>query len=241
MMWQWLALDRHAVPAYYALASAGVLAGVWACAPRPAPLAPERLPRISLREVREWVSDFTPTSALRYDLSWTYQTQRGRVRGIAAVQLAPPDSIRFDYRGPFGRSGAAVVIGDSVLWSEPEEDIENLIPVARLFWGALGIVPEPPRGVALTGGVIGESRVWRHAEGGEVFTYLAAPGERRSLKVEMSQRGTVVGTVDVQFEVASRVPARATMVFPRAATVFAITVEKVEELQGIDPGIWREP
>lgn len=241
MILQRLALDRHAVPAYYALALAGLAAGISACSSRPEALGPERLPAISVGTLREWASDFRPTSAARYELRWTYQTQRGRVRGAAAVQLAPPDSVRFDYRGPFGRSGAAVVIGDSVLWAKPEEDVENLIPVARLFWGALGIVPDPPPGASLSGGVIGGSRVWRLRARGGVFTYVASLGEPRSLSIEMAERGGVVGTVGVRFQSGTGVPDRATMVFPRAATMFVITVEKVEKLQSVDPGVWREP
>jgi hypothetical protein len=239
-MWQQLALDRHRRSVYYALVLSGLTA-LSACARGPQPLGPDRLPAISRATVREWVEEFTPGRALRYDLRWTYQTQRGSARGRAAVQLAPPDSIRFDYRGPFGRSGAAVVIGDSVIWAEPQRDVERLIPVARLFWGALGVAREPPQGAVLVGGVVNGARVWRHVDGGESVTYVVNLDEPRTLRLEMSQWGKVVGTVNVRLEEASVLPRTATMVFPSSASLFVITVAEIERLPSIDPEIWREP
>jgi hypothetical protein len=236
-MWQRFALDRLSSWTYYA----GVSYALAACSTGPRPLAPDRLAPIDRATVRQWVSEFTPTEALRYDLSWLYQTQRGSVRGRAAVRLAPPDSIRFDYRGPFGRSGAAVVVGDSVLWAQPEDDVKQLIPIARLFWAALGVARVPPPGATLVGGTASNARIWRYVDGGEAVTYVASRGESRKLQLEMSVLDQVVGSVDVRLQENTNLPSRATIVFPRAATMFVITVEGIEPLSGIDPEIWREP
>lgn len=239
-MRQRLVLDRLPGWAYYAGVSC-ILAVLAGCGARPEPLAPERLPGIDRATVQEWVNEFAPKKALRYDLNWIYQTQRGRVRGRAAVRLAPPDSIRFDYRGPFGRSGAAVLVGDSVLWAQPEDDVKRLIPVARLFWAALGVARSPPPGAMLAGGTVNNTRVWQYVAGGERVTYVASRGEPRKLRLEMSLWDEVVGSVDVRLQDNSNLPSMATIVFPRTATLVVITVEQIEPLSEIDPEIWREP
>ena len=117
-MWQRLALRRGGY--YHLCVLAAMMAS--ACARGPAPLAPEDLPEISRTEVSAWVDGYVPPRAQRYDLRWTYETQKGKARGRAAVRFVPPDSIRFDYRGPFGRSGAAMVVGERVVWAEPDEE-----------------------------------------------------------------------------------------------------------------------
>ena len=71
-------------------------------------MAPAGLPPLSRAMLTEWLAPHQPVEPLRYDLRWTYQTQQGSAKGRAAVVFVPPDSVRFDYRAPFGRSGAAV-------------------------------------------------------------------------------------------------------------------------------------
>ena len=70
---------------------------------------------------------------------------------VVAVRIAPPDTLRFDYRGPFGRSGAAVIVADSALWVVPQRDARELLPAAPVFWAALGIPQPPPRDARLSG------------------------------------------------------------------------------------------
>ena len=127
MILQRFALDRWTRATYYLVA---VTVGS-ACSGGPAPLVPEPLPPMERAQVAQWVDRFQPTRALRYDLRWLYVTQQGQSRGRAAVHFVPPDSARFDYRGPFGRSGAAVVIGDSVLWAQPGDDVGALVEAAK--------------------------------------------------------------------------------------------------------------
>lgn len=214
--------------------------GTGACVGRPGPIAPDELPPLARRAVVQWVRELRPRSPLRYDLRWIYETQQGRTRGRAAVRFAPPDSLRFDYRGPFGRAGAAVLVGDSVVWARPSDDVEELIPVVRLFWGAMGIPQDPPVGAAVWGREASDVRVWRHATTLDTLTYVERWGSGHTLTVEMRHAGSLVGTATAEYA-AGAVLRGARMHFPASAALFTVSVQDVEQLTSVDPSVWREP
>ncbi|MGD2134656.1 MAG: hypothetical protein PVF27_00780, partial [Gemmatimonadales bacterium] len=149
-------------------------------------------------------------------------------------------SLRFDYQGPFGRAGSAVLVGDSIVWSEPEEEVRGLIPVTPLFWAALG-VPRPPARHAQVFGQSGpQQAVWRYAAGTDTLTYVSA-SVPTTLRAELRRAGEVVGTVEVEFADSLRVPTSSRIVFPGTASVILFSVEAVDTLTAVDPEIWRQP
>lgn len=240
-MWQRLALDRQARWFYYGVALTVSLA-VAACGVTIPRLGPERLPPIERDTVTEWVREFHPARPVRIDLRWTYRTQQGTSRGRASVRFVPPDSVRFDYRAPFGKSGAAVIVGDEVVWSRPEDDVGQLIQVAPLFWAALGMPRMPPDGSAISGLVEADIRTWRYAASGDTLTYrarAALPGA--GLEAQMRRGGEVVGAVDVLFADSVLQPVSATMVFPGSASTVEFTVVAIEPITAVDPEIWKAP
>ena len=240
-MCQWLALDRPARYVYYAVALAATLASA-ACGIRIPLLGPDYLPPMDRSQVSEWVSAFHPTQAVRFDLRWTYRTQKGTSRGRAAVRFVPPDSVRFDYRAPFGRSGAAVIVGDEMVWSTPEEDVGQLIQVAPLFWAALGLPREPPEDRDVSGVVEGDVWTWRYVAAGDTLTYRAravTPGAR--LEAQMRSAGRTVGTVEVAFADSVLQPVSATMIFPGSASAVDFTVVAIDPITAVDPEIWKLP
>ncbi len=239
IMLQQLALDRlRAGPYYVGCATAVLLAG---CSGRPNSIAPADMEPLEVAVVGDWVAQLQPDQARLYDLRWTYTTQRGAVRGRSTVRFAPPDSLRFDYRGPFGRSGAAVVVGDSVLWAEPEEDVEQLIPVAPLFWAALGIPRDPPTGARVFGLESGTQRIWQYVSGGDTLSYVVTGEPEFRLQAEVRRLDEVIGTTDAVFNDSTQVPEEATMTFPQSATLFQLRMVNVETLASHDPDVWKRP
>ena len=240
-MLQWLALDRVSRGPYYAGAVATALV-LLACGVRVEPLAPEALPAMSREQAAQWAEPFQPVGARLYDLRWTYQTQQGTTRGRAALRFVPPDSVRFDYRAPFGRSGAAVIVGDEILWSRPEEAVDRLIQIAPLFWAAMGIPLDPPAEASVLGAQVADVRTWQYAIRGDTLTYQASttlPGA--SLRAEMRTGRDVLGTADVVFADSVLTPVSATMLFPSSASAVFFTVNGIETLDETDPDIWNEP
>ncbi len=220
------------------IVSTAVLVGT-ACNRPPRPLAPLGMIPMSRDTARAWVAELAPTELRRYDLRWRFQNQQASVAGRGAVRLAPPDSLRFDYRAPFGRSGAAVVVDDEVIWREPEDGVQ-LIPVVALFWAALGIPRLPPVGSKVMGLADGDRRIWQYLVDGDTLTYVVRSGSLR-LQAEIRQPGRLVGTVDVRFDPETHLPTQATLTFPEKAAILRFTVEEIEELASLDADIWKRP
>jgi hypothetical protein len=238
-MFQRLALDHPSRRSYY-FGAAALLVSL-GCSGYPGRLEPGVLPSLDQVTASSWVAELEPREATRYDLTWTYTTQRGSARGRAAVRLAPPDSLRFDYRGPFGRSGAALVIGDGVVWSEPEEDVSQLIPVAPLFWAALGVARGAPPGAEIFGSESSSRRVWQYVSGGDTLSYVVTREPPYRLQAEMRQFDAVVGAVELLFDESTRVPVEATMSFPQSASLFLLSVENAETVSSFGPETWKRP
>jgi hypothetical protein len=240
-MWQRLALDRLGRSLYYPVALATVVSAA-ACGVRIEDLAPRGLPEMEREQAVQWAEALRPGSARRYDLRWTYQTQQGTTRGRAAVRFVPPDSVRFDYRAPFGRSGAAVIVGEQILWSRPEDDVGRLIQIAPLFWAAMGIPLGPPADAVVQGRQAGAVRTWRYAGPLDTLTYQAATSLPGSVfKSQMRVGGEIIGTAEVTFADTVPRPASATMLFPTSASAVYFTIEAIETLSAVDSTIWHEP
>ncbi len=243
-MWQRFVLDRGFAPVYYHVFRGGLVGlglAVAGCGAGVVPLVPRPLPPLERGLAGRWVAGISPTRALRYDVRWTFENQQGTVRGRAAIRFVPPDSLRFDYRAPFGRSGAAVLMGDSVRWAEPEDGVASLLSISPLFWAALGIPRPPPDDVPVFGLVREGERVWRYAVAGDTLTHVAHDGPERLLRMDLRRDGDVVGRIEVTFADTVALASRALMLFPGSASRFTMTVQDIEELTTVDPDIWQKP
>jgi hypothetical protein len=218
------------------LAAIGALT-LTGCTRRIAPLAPAALPQVSREDVARWIADLTPQRARLFELRWRYETQKGAVAGRAAARFAPPDSLRFDYRAPFGRSGAAVIIGDSARWIQPRGDADFVSQVAPLLWAGLGIPRLPPSGAPLWGERINDRRVWRYALGADTVEFRYAP-RARSLETQARTAGELRVSSVLEFSPATGLPVKADMVMPETAARFTLTVERVDTLARHDREIW---
>jgi len=239
-MRQWFALDQPGRLVYYLLLP-WLVVGAVACGIRTRPLAPSGMPTLSRAQAESWVGRRVPTRPARYELRWALETQQGSSRGRAAVQFAPPDSIRFDYRGPFGRSGAAVIVGDEVVWSRPAEDVDRLIQTAPLFWAALGIPRYAASDATITGQVDGETYRWRYAQLGDTLTYALEQRPGGRFRADLRSWADVIGTVDVAFADSTLQPASARLIFPPSASIVLFTVTAIDTLVTLDAGIWNLP
>ena len=216
--------------------------GAIACRPQPRSIAPQDLVPVARDSVVGWVAAFTPKTPVRYDLRWRFQNDRGSTGGRAAARIAPPDSLRFDLRGMFGKSAAAVVVGSNGVWAKPEGDFKDILQSAPLFWAALGLPLRPPGG-AETFGVNGPTRrAWRYAVASDTFDFVVLrdrPAQR--LLAEMRRRGKIVGMVDAHFDSTGARVATARMDFPSQEYRFTFTVEGVDSLETFASGIWARP
>ena len=219
-----------------------VLGAAVSCRPGVRSIAPTDLAPVSNDSVALWVSNYTPRSTVRYDLKWRFQNDRGSTGGRAAVRVAPADSLRFDYRGMFGKSGAAVVVGSTGVWARPEGDFKEILQSAPLFWAALGAPVRPPAGAATFGANSAARRAWRYAVGVDTFDFVDLRDRTpRRLLAEMRRRGTIVGSVEARFDSGGARVASARMDFPAAESRFSFSVEGVDSTEKFGPEIWARP
>jgi len=231
-------LDRPTRLAYYRLALIG-LPALAACSAGLASIAPADLAPIGPELVAEWRGGFVPDRHRRYDIRWRFYTPKGSTAGRAAIRVAPPDSLRFDYRGPFGRSGAALVLGDSVAWAEPEKDVRDLIRLAPVFWAALGIPPAPRAGATTSARDGASRRAWRQVEGPDTLDVVHVRGAGPRLLSQLRQGGITAAT-DTRFG-PDGLPVRGEMRFPRDGSAFIFTVETADTAVTFDAATWRHP
>jgi hypothetical protein len=238
-MRQPFSLDPPRRGSYYALIVLGVLSG--ACVPPLKSIAPTDLRPVAPDTVARWTAEFQPAVRLAYELRWRFENQNGRAGGRATVRFAPPDTLRFDYRGPFGKSGSALLVGQEAQWAEPEGDFRNLIPVAPILWAALGIAVPASGGSELLGSASPTRRAWRYVDGDEAidFIYQWAPEPR--LLAELRRADEIVGVADVTLAARSRTPAEAVMRFPGDRSRFSFTVQGVDTVASFPPDTWRRP
>jgi hypothetical protein len=232
-MLQRFLLDRRGAALYLAVALAG-------CGPKApsALVAPEAGP-VSDADVRSWVRE-TWAAGHRLDrFRWQLRDERGAAGGRGTVRFAAPDSVRLDVAGPFGAGrAAAVVVGDSAVWTDPPDAIARLVPSYPLMWAMFGMARMPPAGAELTGRRDSAATTWRYIAGRDTVAYARTTGSAAHLLAEVRQAGRVVGRVDATLGADGRplsarltvpsVPARLDLTFTSSATPPAFT-----------PDLWR--
>jgi len=197
---------------------------------RPSPLIPVALAPASRDSAIAWSRSTLPRAPTLIRFRWRYEDARVKYAGRGSARIAPPDSLRFDYAGPFGLgSGAAVVLGDSVAWADPEENFRSLVPAIPMLWAALRMV-QPPRGAATVFGAADSARVlWRFAEADDTLDFVASSA---ALEAEWRRDGKVVARSRAQ-------GGSARVDFPEASGRFELTIGVVDTAAIIPPALWR--
>ena len=229
-------LDRRVTLSY--IGACWLLAG---CPGRPAPLVPLPLPPADGAAATAWARATLPGRRTAIRFHWKYQDSDKRWGGRGQARIAPPDSLRFDYVGPLGLgAGAAVVVGDSAIWADPERNFRSLVPAARMLWAGLGIVRPPPADAGVFGVQAPPVAVWRFVEAADTFDYRVtdhAAGDRL-LEAEWRREGKVVARSRTQFD-SHAMPASARIDFPEVPARFELSVVAVDTAAVIDPALWR--
>jgi len=213
----------------------------------PAPLVPMPLAPVERDSAVAWTRTTLPrtTSAIRF--RWRYQDEDVKYAGRGSARIAPPDSMRFDYAGPLGLgSGAAVVIGDSVLWADPEKNFRSLVPAIPMLWAALGMVRPPAADAGVLGAVLVDSTggrrrvVWRFAQVQDTIEYVAtdSAGRITVLEAEWRRRDKRVARSRSSLDSLQR-PASARVDFPSGGARFELTVVAIDTAQVFAPALWR--
>jgi hypothetical protein len=194
-----------------------------------------------------WTRSTLPRTPTLIRFRWRYQDERVKYAGRGSARIAPPDSMRFDFAGPFNLgNGAAVVIGDSVAWADPDKNFRSLVPAIPMLWAAFAMVRPPAADAAVLGAQLEDSLthrrrlIWRFAQVEDTLDYLVtdSAGRESMLEAEWRRRGAVVARSRSKLDALQR-PASARVDFPEAPARFELTVGMVDTAAVIPPNLWR--
>lgn len=188
-----------------------------------------------------WVRERTPTHQTEYQLRWVYQTTSGRTSGRATVHIAPPDSMRLDYRAPLGRRGAAVIVGDRVEWSDRPDDVERMFRIVPLFWAALGIPSRPSETAAVSADSLPGERTWRYQIGDTTLTFVERRQAMSMLTAMITDGGRPVATSFAGVDDITWLPTDGRIRMENEDTLLSFTIDAVDTTVTIDPVRWRRP
>lgn len=213
---------------------------VTGCTPTYEPIAPVGMVPTGGGVVAGWVSEFRPSGARRYVIRpWRYRNERGAAAGRAAVVVVPPDSLRLDYQGPFGKAGRAAVVGDSALWVVPEEEFGGLVALAPLFWAAVGVPQPPPENVPVHALARDDLKAWRYILAGDTLSFVVRGNPPRTLQAEVRRGGRTLGVTEVEFDRETGLVAHAKIELPFDVSRFEFTIQHVDTVAAPDPSIWQ--
>ncbi|HWC75623.1 MAG TPA: hypothetical protein VG454_16980 [Gemmatimonadales bacterium] len=218
-----------------------------------APLIPVALGPASRDSALAWTRALLPRTPTLIRFRWHYQDARVKYAGRGTARIVAPDSLRFDYVGPLGMgSGAAVVIGDSVAWADPEKNFRSLVPAIPMLWAAFGMTRPPASDAAVFGTRLDSTvsaasapttrrrSAWRFAQVEDTLDYIVtdSAGRESMLEAEWRRRGKVVARSRSQLDSLERA-ANARVDFPEAPARFELTVVAVDTAAVIPPALWR--
>ncbi len=219
-----------------------VLVSLASCRPQLSTIAPAGFTPVSRSTVEDWVASLRPRQPRLYEIRpWRYRNQRGgATTGRASIRIVPPDSLRFDYRGLFGRAGHAAIVGGAVLWVTDENDFEWLVTFAPLFWTALGLPQDPPDSADVFS-LVGEDFIaWRYILRGDTLDFVLGGDPPRSLLGEMRRQGQILGQVSVELDTLTGLATQSQIDFWDVSR-FELTVRSVDTLVSFDATIWKRP
>lgn len=207
---------------------------------RPSVLVPAALAPASPDSARAWALTTAPKRSAGIRFKWRYEDRKLNAAGRATARVAAPDSVRLDYAATLGlSSGAGVVVGDSVIWADPDQDFRSFIRGVAVFWATLGVARPAPAGAVVTAGTVGSAdhprQAWRYATGSDTLTYVSGT---QVLDVEWRNGSTVVARSHTERDQRGW-PARAQVEFPEAGARFELTVVGIDTTVVVPPALWR--
>ena len=224
----------HPLSAFYL---ALVLLG--ACRPTVAPVVPERATEVATDSVEAWIASTAPSGRILHRFRWLYRDDRSSVGGRGSARVAAPDSLRFDVAGPLGANpAAAMVVGDSAVWIDAPESIEEIVPSYPLLWAGFGVVRAPVGATVVWAGRLDDVVAWRMVAGGDTVEYALTRGRTRRLLAELRREGRVVARMDATFGPEGR-PATSRLTVPARPARLDLTFTLSDPSARFPADVWR--
>ena len=197
-----------------------------------------RLQAVSLSDVMPVLAPLIPDMPVRFRVIWEF-SRDSRVRGRGTVVIVPPDTMRFDFRAPFGRRGGVGIVANQVVWSDPDTVGQQVGDGVVLVWAALGIprivwdsvyhAREPSRDVV------------RFVTGDTSVTYTVSDAPAPQLTAVLQRGHRVIGSGGLRFDSDTVRVAVGRMRHFLRDVALSFVIERVDTLDTLDPGWFDAP
>ncbi len=205
------------------------------------PPMPVGLMPVPADSVQAWVASTWSGEPSFMRFRFDYRERRGNAGGRGSATIAPPDSLRFDFAGPFGANrSAAFVVGDSGIWAEPEEQVQKLVPNYPILWAMLGRARDPGPGTTLTGLQAPDLTAWRYVTAADTVDYVLTRGLKPQLVVDVRQGGRRLGRVVTEFDADGR-PKKARLDVPSKPARVELEFYRWERPDSLPGTLWQRP
>ncbi len=232
MISQQFLVDRRGLLSYLAVI---LVAG---CGGAPGPVVPIGAAPVSAEQVAAWVRPTVPANPLLLRFKWLFRDDRSSAGGRGSARVEPPDSLRFDVAGPFGsNASAAAVVGDSALWTDPDDAIKKLVPNYPLMWALVGVARMPGDGAELLGLSAGSTTAWRYVRGADTIEYSRTGGSAGRFIAEVRENGKLIGRAETQLG-PDGMPRSSRLTVPTVPARLDLTFLSSTRVEPFAPSIW---
>ncbi len=188
-----------------------------------------------------WAESTRPAEPRDIRFGFQFLDERGSAKGSGRARLAPPDSLRFDVRGPLGMGrAAAFVAGDTAIWAEPEDEVQKLVPNYPLFWAMLGIVRPPDSGSTVRTFADATVTAWQFISRGDTVEYVREDAPAGRLLAEARRDGRRIGRVETNFS-PDGLPAKSRLIVPSTPARLDLTFSQNGKAGTFAPETWTRP
>jgi hypothetical protein len=180
-----------------------VIASLTACATAfPGARMPQGLTPAQPADLATGLASTRPAGHVVLRFRW-HLIADGGSGGRGSVLVAPPDSLRLDFRVSLGlSSGAAAVVGDSALWAEPSDEVQKFVASYPLLWAMVGVARPPQPGWTVESYRDAGRTAWRYSRGNDRVEYILHQHGGSILDAKVRTDGHMVGHVITVFDAA---------------------------------------
>ncbi len=194
-----------------------------------------QLQAVSLSDIMPVLALLIPDVPVRFRVIWEYN----RVRGRGTVVVVPPDTMRFDFRAPFGRRGGVGIVANRVVWSDPDTVGQQVSDAVVLVWAALGI----PR---VVGDLAYHARepsrhVVRFVTGDTSVTYTVSDQPVPQLTAVLQRGHRVIGSGGLRFDSDTAWVAVGRMRHLLRDVSLSFAIWAIDSALTLEPGWFRAP
>ncbi len=206
----------------------------------PTPPGPAAYVPAAPHVAREWAQSTQSGERQLLRFKWQFHNERSTAGGSGSLRIAGRDSLRLDFRGPLGTArGAAAVVGTTLLWADPQDEVDKFVPNYSLLWAMMGVALPPAEGATVLAATDQRLTAYRFVVGADTIDYYRTRAGTQFV-ADVRRAGSRVGRVITVFDAAGK-PERARLEVPSGPARLDITFTEITNPGSHPAGTWYVP